>query len=89
MNQQSQSKTTFALRISNAGGTFRCQATGGTFPRAAFDTTDTKRSQPPASSSAAQAAGSAQRTSRVMVRPNASANTFRIGVQTAMFRIAG
>ncbi|MDB5326992.1 MAG: hypothetical protein JWM57_2561, partial [Phycisphaerales bacterium] len=87
MSPQNQSKSTFTLRISDGGGTFRCQATStgaaGTYPRAVLDITDIKQStrgQHQSASSASQQGTSKapSSASRLLTSQSNSVGTFRI-----------
>ena len=95
MSQQNQSKSTFTLRISDGGGTFRCQASStgaaGTYPRAALDITDVQQATATQKQSAAAGAlrASSSNASRLLGRASHQAGTFRISSGNSMFRIAG
>lgn len=98
MSQQNQSKSTFTLRISDGGGTFRCRAisagAAGKYPHAALDIIDVQQSTaPPKQSFAAGTQGGAaspsSNASRLLTRASHQAGTFRINSGATMFRIAG
>lgn len=90
MSQQNQNGTTFTLRITETGGTFRCRATGyndsKTYMRSTFDTSESQPQsiQNPGVSKLKQLS----RSNRVTAQQQ-SAGSFRIGVSTATFRMAG
>jgi hypothetical protein len=91
MSQQNQDGTTFTLRITEGGGTFRCRATAydesRNYMRSTFDTTESRpvSIQSPTGSSRPK---QLSRNNRVISQQQ-GAGAFRIGVSTATFRMAG